>query len=324
MDSHWLHHLFSIYFSILRCILLPFSHLKRFPVLVALADAAVSFHYRLCGLSRCTVDLDDQTSVHFWAAAHRRHDKPNLVLIHGYGSNATWQFLRQVGDLSRSFNLYVPDLLFFGHSYTARPDRSELFQARCVCEGLRRVGVDRFSVYAISYGGWVGYKVAEMWPAGVEKLVMMSSGVGFTAEQREEHLGKIGRKNVLRMLCPEKPEDIRLLVKTAMHKRGFAKWMPDFFLWGFIAATKKYRKERMELVEYLFEKKSESDLPVIPQETLLIWGDQDQVFPVSLAHQLQRRLGPKSRLEIVKGTGHGANMESPHDVNKLIKSFVLS
>lgn len=34
-------------------------------------------------------------------------------------------------------------------------------------------------------------------------------------------------------------------------------------------------------------------------------------------------LGPKSRLEIIKNTGHAANVQSPSQVNNLIKSFVL-
>lgn len=36
-----------------------------------------------------------------------------------------------------------------------------------------------------------------------------------------------------------------------------------------------------------------------------------------------RHLGPKSRVEIIKDTGHAANIESPDAVNALITSFVL-
>lgn len=86
---------------------------------------------------------------------------------------------------------------------------------------------------------------------------------------------------------------------------------------------------------------------ILVKETLIIWGDKDNVFPVQFAHQLQRyimlyilpldcnfevtltsfmdyrHLGAQSRLEMIKDTGHAANIESPDAVNSLIKSFVL-
>lgn len=233
MDSQWLHHLLSLYLSLTttlsKSLLLFSSYLKHFPFIVTIVDRFLSILYVFHGLSPCTVDLDDQTTMHYWTPTHRQFNKPSLVIIHGYGSTSKWQFYRQVGQLSQTFNLYLPGLLFFGDSYTNRADRTEVFQARCVCEGLKRLGVERFSMYAISYGGWVGYRMAEMYPEMVEKVVIVSSGVGLTEEQKEEHLAKVGM-DVRDLLCPEKPEHLRSLVNLTMHKSSMGKWLPDFFL----------------------------------------------------------------------------------------------
>ncbi|XP_059644675.1 uncharacterized protein LOC132286365, partial [Cornus florida] len=320
MDSH---HLLSFYLSILKRIASIFLTIKRFPFFVTLFDAIISVYFRFCGLSPCTVDLDDQTTMHFWTTNHRRFDKPGLVIIHGYGGNSRLQFVRQVGPLSQCFNLYVPDLLFFGKSFTNRSDRTELFQARCVCEGLKRLGVDRFSVYAISYGGFVGYRMAEICPEMVDKVVIVSSGIGCTEDQKGEQLRKLNR-DPRDILLPEKPDDLRLLINLSIYKFDPFKWVPDFLLKEFInVMCKDYRKEKLELVEHILAMKADSDFPILTQETLLIWGDQDNVFPVCLAHQLQRHLGPKSKLEIIKDTGHAVNVESPDTLNHLIKLFVL-
>ncbi|KAI7998797.1 Uncharacterized protein Mb2734 [Camellia lanceoleosa] len=321
----WFHDLLSVYLSIKiatsQFIELGLSHMNRFPFIVTIVDAMISLYYRTCGLSPCTVDLDDHTTMHYWTANHRKFNKPVLVLIHGYGSTSTWQFICQVGQLSESFNLFIPDLLFFGKSYSKRSDRAVEFQAVCVGQGLKRLGVERFSVYALSYGGWVGYQMAHIYPEMVEKLVIVSSGIGFTEAQKREH--PIGRKWT-DMLCPEKPDDMRFLAAMAIHKYTISKWIPDFFLREFlIVMFKNYKKERLELVEYLLAKKADSDLPILTQETLLISGDKDNIFPLCLGHQLQRHLGPKSKLKIIKDTGHAANVESPHLLNDLIKSFVL-
>ncbi|MFS7950228.1 putative alpha/Beta hydrolase [Helianthus anomalus] len=63
----------------------------------------VSLYFRYCGLSKSVVDLDDnQTTMHIWNPTNRYCNKPNLVLIHGFGGNSKWQFLFQVRQLSNN------------------------------------------------------------------------------------------------------------------------------------------------------------------------------------------------------------------------------
>lgn len=211
--------------------------------------------------------------------------------------------------------------MFFGKSYSNRKERTDAFQAKCVCDGMRKLGVEKFSVYGISYGGFVVYRMAEMEEEMVEKVVIVSSGIVYTEEQKSEYLEKIGR-NVVEILVPEKPEDIRTLCRLSMYKSDVSKWLPDFFLRGYIAAD-GWRKERQELVENLISEKPDPNLPVLTQETLIIWGDKDNIFPIQLAHQLHRHLGPKSKLEILKDVGHAANMEAPNLLNQFATSFIL-
>ncbi|KAL8232449.1 hypothetical protein R6Q57_002227 [Mikania cordata] len=295
--------------------------ISRFAVIFA--DATLSVYFRYCGLSKSTVDLDDdQTTLHIWASNHRRSNKPNLVLIHGFGGNSKWQFVLQIRQLTRDFNVYIPDLVFFGESYSTRSDRSVWFQAKCVCDGLKKMKVDKFSVYAISYGGFVGYRMAEVKEEMVEKLVIVSSGIVCKHDRKLEHVKKIGR-SVVDLLVSKTPEDLRMLCRMSIHKCDIGRWIPDFFLWGFIA-VECCRKEKEELVEELLTDQPEDvDLPVLTQETLLIWGEKDTVFPLDWAYQLQRHLGKKSRLEIIRNVGHAANFEAPYSLNRYIKTFLL-
>ncbi|XP_030526267.1 lipase 3 [Rhodamnia argentea] len=328
MAASKLPHLLSFDLStaihVLKNLLSHLATLHRTPFLVTLVDIFLSLYFWSCGLTPCAVDLDDgQTTIHFWGSAHRRSKKPYLVLIHGYGGNSRWQFLAQVGPLSRSFNVFMPDLLFFGKSHTLGPQRSDVFQATCIVEGLKKLGVDKYSIYAISYGGFVGYRMAEIGADGVEKVVIVSSGIACTDEQKFEQLRKIGR-NPLEFLLPEKPQDLRVLVNLSIYKFNPLKWVPNFFLQQFIdVMCSNYREEKSELAEYLLFGKEDSKLPVLTQETLIIWGDQDKVFPLSFAHHLQKHLGPKSKLEIINDTGHAANVESPGAVNNFIRAFIL-
>ncbi|XP_040952180.1 uncharacterized protein [Gossypium hirsutum] len=165
--------------------------------------------------------------------------------------------------------------------------------------------------------------MAEIRPDAVEKVAIVSSGLSFTDEQRDQQLRTIGR-HPSEILVPKKPDDLRLLVNLSTFKQSTLKWVPDFLLRQFITLMYDHcRKEKIELADYLVKKKADPNLHVLTQETLIIWGDQDKVFPLELAYNLQRHLGKNSRLEIIKNVGHAANLESPDELNKLIFSFVI-
>ncbi|KAK9142176.1 hypothetical protein Syun_011576 [Stephania yunnanensis] len=164
------------------------------------------------GLSRFALDIDDQTTLSFWAPAPPLPipPKPSLVLIHGFGPVSLWQWQQQVHDLSRHFSLYVPDLVFFGGSTTASEERSEVFQAGAVARLMEKVGVDRYSVLGTSYGGFVAYNMGRMWPDRVEKVVIASSGVNMRRRDNEELLKRAGHGGRIEIsCCPPRPPSSR-------------------------------------------------------------------------------------------------------------------
>lgn len=139
----------------------------------------------------------------------------------------------QVGALAESFNLYIPDLIFFGKSNTNCTNRTETFQAECVIAGLKGLGVERCSIYSISYGGYVGYRMAENHPEMVEKVVIVSTGIGCTEDQKGEQLKTVGC-GVVDLLLPDKPEGLRRLIELSVYKSNPFKWAPSFVLQEFI------------------------------------------------------------------------------------------
>ena len=60
-------------------------------------------------------------------------------------------------------------------------------------------------------------------------------------------------------------------------------------------------------------------LPPIP--TLLIWGESDQIVPISAAHALLRQL-PHASLEVIAGSGHLAHQERPLEVLRVLEDFL--
>jgi pimeloyl-ACP methyl ester carboxylesterase len=57
-----------------------------------------------------------------------------------------------------------------------------------------------------------------------------------------------------------------------------------------------------------------------PLRTLLLWGEHDQIMPISAAHKLHAAL-PNSRLEVIPQTGHLPHQERPEAFTTTLEAF---
>ncbi len=62
-------------------------------------------------------------------------------------------------------------------------------------------------------------------------------------------------------------------------------------------------------------------LPLINHPTLLIWGEQDLVFPPSVGESVHRAI-KGSKLQIIRRSGHIPMWETPEEVNQVILDFL--
>lgn len=199
--------------------------------------ASVSWCFRSAfttsGLRSTITDLGDGTTIHCWIPKSPKPGRPNLVLIHGFGINAMWQWWETVRILAPHLNIYVPDLVFFGDSFTTRPERTESFQAQCVKRVLEANSVEKTSVVGISYGGFVAYSMAAQFKEMIEKVVICSSGVCLEEKDMKEGLFPVDNvEEAAEILVPQTPEKMRELMKYTFVKppRG----IPACFLEDFI------------------------------------------------------------------------------------------
>lgn len=196
-------------------------------------DRCYRFSFSNAGLKSTTTDLGDGTIMHCWVPKTHKESKPSLLLIHGIGANAMWQWDDFVTPLIHRFNVYVPDLVFFGDSYTTRPERSESFQAKCVMGLMEAHGVRKMNVVGISYGGFVAYSMAAQFPEKLEKVVLCCAGV--TLEEKDMDEGMFQVKSVdeaVNILLPQTPEKVKQLLQLTFVKP--MKVLPTCFLNDYI------------------------------------------------------------------------------------------
>ncbi|KAI4325164.1 hypothetical protein MLD38_030584 [Melastoma candidum] len=275
------------------------------------------------GLKSVSVDLPDGTTLHCWIPKTYKPSLPNLVLIHGMGSDSMWQWRDLVHRFSPHFNVYAPDLVFFGTSYTTSPERSESFQGRCVAGAMESLGVGRMHVAGCSYGGIIAYSMAAQFPERVERVVLCCAGVSMEEKDMDE--GMFQMKSVdeaVSMLLPQTPEKSKELIALSVYKPP--KSMPSCIYQDFIdVMLTENLTERAELIRALHKDRKLSNLPKISQPTLMIWGEYDKVFPLELAHRLKRHLDDAPRLVVIKDAGHILSMEAPKELYKHTKEFLL-
>lgn len=200
--------------------------------LVSIYKSYLQHQYYSAGLHPQSIQIDAQTTIHCWIPQTTTTNfppKPPLVLIHGFGPSAVWQWRYQVRSLSPYFDLYVPDLVFFGGSSTTSIERSELFQAASVAKMLEKLRVERYSVVGTSYGGFVAYNLARMCGERVEKVVIASSAVCRRRRDNVELLEKAGVETITDLMLPQRAKQLRTLIGLSVY-RPPSVLMPDCLL----------------------------------------------------------------------------------------------
>lgn len=173
--------------------------------------------------------------MHCWVPKTRNDSKPDLVLIHGLGANALWQWTNIISHMIHYFNVYVPDLLFFGDSFTTRPERSESFQAECVMRVMEAHSVKKLSLVGLSYGGFVGYSMAAQFKEKIEKVVICCSGVCLEEQDLRDGMFKVSDlEEASKILVPQSPEKLKELMGYGFFKLPPLSLVPSCLLSDYI------------------------------------------------------------------------------------------
>jgi predicted esterase len=90
---------------------------------------------------------------------------------------------------------------------------------------------------------------------------------------------------------------------------------------------KENRAERKQLLDDMVIGTPEAfPLPQLTQENfLVVWGEYDQIFNISLAYELQKHLGTqRAEIVVMKNCGHAPQIENPREYNRIILNFLQS
>lgn len=217
-----------------------------------------------------------------------------LVFVHGLSeSSRVWY--RNIPELARSYQVYLIDLPGFG-AMRAYRKQFNLEQCAVWLDGwMQAVGLETASLVGHSMGGYIVMALAAMKPEKIKHLVLVDAvGIPF-------------RCSVNRLVYPA----LKAIGRTT----------PAF--WPCIAYD--YLRAGPAMIWNAARQTVALDEISVPSfvrvPTLLIWGSEDDLIPLSSGHQLHERLNG-SRMLVFSGANHFCMFERPRDFNKGLLTFL--
>lgn len=252
---------------------------------------------------------------------------PPVILIHGFGGSM-WQWEYQQTALATHHRVITLDLLGSGLSdkpdIEYRPDQI-LSSFRGFMDAL---GISRATLIGNSMGAGLAIGMALSHPERVDQLVLITGLPDRITERLTSPLIRratgtnvpawlvtmgswfFGR-STMETVLKEIVFDHSLLTPAVIERSNRNRQRP-----GQIAPILAVGRNIP-----LWEAGYAKQLGEIRQRTLILWGEDDRVFPAQVGRDLQRVI-PGSTLVLIPKAGHIPQWERPQDVNPLIVNFL--
>ena len=258
-------------------------------------------------------------------------DGPVVVLLQGFPTSSH-QFRRLIPLLADRYHVIAPDYPGFGESDAPDHQTFEYSFANyaALMDGLlQQFGASRYALYLFDYGAPVGYRLALKHPERVSAMIVQNGNA------YEEGLGKFWDpiKVDWAKRTPESRAALAFLVAPETTKFQYQDGMQD--VTRIDPANWRHdqplldRPGNMEIQLDLFRDYG-TNVRLYPQfqaffrkyqpPTLIVWGKNDKIFPVSGAEPYRRDL-PKAEYHLLD-TGHFALEDQFHVMAPMIRDFL--
>ena len=250
-----------------------------------------------------------------------------VILIHGFGGSM-WQWEHQQIPLSSKFRLITPDLIGSGLSAKPEIDYRPEQTLDFFIGFMDTLKIERATLVGNSMGAGLAIGMALAYPNRVSNLILID---GLPANV-EEKLTSPSIKRALDSSAPtwlvslgnwlfggvmiesvlkEIVHDPSLLTPAVIERSNRNRQRP-----GLMRPLMTVRNT-LPLWETGFAKR----IPDIGHRTLVIWGEDDRVFPLSVGEELQRSI-KGAVLTRIPQAGHIPQWERPDLVNRAMIEFL--
>ena len=281
-------------------------------------------------------------------------ERPTILLLHGFPTSSH-MFRNLIPALADRYHLVAPD--YPGYGFSSMPSVDEFDYsfdniARIISKFTDEIGIDRFSLYLMDYGAPVGFRIAASQPERIESLIVQNGNaydegidnnfwepIKAYWKDRDainQGLDNAWWKNVKAAYNnPYMSNDdaLRFLVTLGATKWQYTNGVPNVEAvspdnWGHVQPLLD-RDGNSEIQLQMFYSYG-SNPPLYPQwqeylreyqpPTLIVWGKNDEIFPVAGAEPYKRDL--KDLEYHLIDTGHFALETHGQEIADLMRDFL--
>ena len=260
-------------------------------------------------------NTSDDRQIYYEEFGNREGD--TVIFLNGLTqSTVAWTFM--TGYFKDKCRVVLLDFIFQGRSDKTGEWRNFDRHAADLKNLMDHLEIKKANIIGISYGSLVAQHMAVLFPAYIQKLVLISTFAHKTAYYQAiesswwKSLEKGGYSLMLEIMLP-----------TVLSEEYFAKPLIP------IEAMKEMRKGVNENSEAIFKlmratKEREDYRPLLKRikaPTLIIQGERDALLPVHMAEEVQKAI-PGSKIAVIRNAGHTLNLEHVPDVANLILDHI--
>ncbi len=264
----------------------------------------------------------DGKNIRYWVAGHG----PAVILVHGLGCSAEfWQY--NIGPLSQQSRVYALDLLGFGRSDKEIDEWSLSYGASFIARFMDALELERATLVGNSFGGTLCAQFAVQFTSRLDKLVLVDSA-GFGRELnlflRLESVPVLASALLIlyRWVLP-------LAARWAYSDPSSVdqEWLAETVA---IVSSPEVRANALKVIRMGVDLGGQREeffrdlhrrLTHMTAPTLIIWGSDDALVPVSHAYAADKLI-PNSQVRILQHCGHLPQVERPEEFNQLLLEFL--
>lgn len=242
--------------------------------------------------------------IHYYEAGQG----PVVILLHGLGSNAgIW--VNNIIPLAAHYHVYAPDQIGFGHSDKPLLDYKIQTFVEFLQGFMESQNIQKAVLVGNSLGGWIATDFTAQHSDLVSKLVLVNSaglhfGQGPVPDLNPSSLA--GMRQVLELIFYNKQ-----MVTDELVHYAFTNHLKD---------NDGYTVQRT-LAGFTQDQFEESKLAFIHAPTLIIWGRNDDLIPLSKGEQFHQGIAG-SKLAVIDQCGHVPELEKPAEFDRVLEEFL--
>ena len=159
----------------------------------------------------------DSVQVDYWDS---ESEKPVLILIHGFGATAEFQWYKQIKSLSQNYRLIIPSLLYFCDTHPLGKDRYTIQDQVNLITGLMNsLKVSKAHICGVSYGGLVAAEITRQFPERINRLIIFDAVLKYYDKNDIQAMCDAYRVNNFKdIFTPSNAKEVRRLFDVVFYK----------------------------------------------------------------------------------------------------------